>query len=179
MTLFLFLNTKHFYGAWATAYPGSPLFEFMQAKNMVTDTREYLLNIGSIGNYKYNFSELPIPVLVNKVVQLHQDVDIAYHYMNKQYLKAILKYTTKIFKNMISNIIKRIFFILGEKRKTDANKIEVFFFYFLKKIKIGTQKRSEKLSNIEVEKWLENLKAEEINSSRRNVFRQNTVTTHE
>lgn len=151
------LNSKRFYGAWATAYPGTPLFEFMKENNMVSDTREYLFKVGSVGNYIYNFSELPIGVLQKKITNMHKDIDIAYCYRNRQYLKCIIKSVEKILGNVILDIKQMIFFALGEKRGAALRKVKARLMDFLGKT--GNQKRSKKISAIEIEKWVESLKA--------------------
>lgn len=152
------LNTKQFYFAWATAYPGTALFEFMKEKNLVSDTREYLLKVGSIGNYIYNFSELPLRILRKKVTNMHKDIDIVYYYRNKQYLKCAVTYSKKIFKNAISNIKEMLLFLVGKKMELKLRSFETYLIAFLKKAGFGEQKRSEKISAIEIEKWVAYLK---------------------
>lgn len=83
------LNTKKFCGAWATAYPGSSLFDWMKEKNMITDTRKYLLEVGSIGNYLYNFTELSIDDLTRRVAEIHVEVDIIYFFKKGKLFKCI------------------------------------------------------------------------------------------
>jgi len=153
------LNINQFYAACATAYPGTPLFEYMKEKSMVSDTREYLFKVGSIGTFLYNFSELPLHILKKKVKNIHEQVEIAYYYRNKQYRKLLIKYCSLLFNNTTSYIKRIILSLVGNKRKMELRKAKMAFSNFLRKNRTGGVRRSDKLSNIEVEEWIESLKA--------------------
>lgn len=44
--------------AYATAYPGTELFEIGQKMGLIKDVREYVLNVKGVGDYRDNFSEI-------------------------------------------------------------------------------------------------------------------------
>jgi len=155
------LSTKQFYGSWATAYPGAPLFDYMKRTNMVPDTREYLLNIGSFGYYKYNLSEFPSDMLMRKVIQMQQDIDTVYYWRNGHYGMAFIKYIESILRHAYQFLKRTLFAVISDHRKDDLRRIKTVVYYSLRKINIGAQKRNVKLSNLEIEKWIENVRRQE------------------
>jgi len=137
------LNTKNFYASWAVAYPGTPLFNWMQNNNMVDDVREYLFEVGSIGHYIRNFSELSRKEVRKAVYILHHEVDMAYNWRHKEY--------TSFLKNVLAIIIAHIFFIFPPPMqnflKTSIRNI----------LPPKKQKRTVKKSSLEIEKWIESI----------------------
>jgi len=140
------LSAKRFYGAYATAYPGAPLFDWMTERGIVKETRQYLFEVGGIGRYIYNLSELPEDAFKKKVFLLIREVDIAYHLRHKEY--------NSYFKKLMSYILIRIGLIFYPALKNKQLRILVKKIMSSKK-----QKRTVKQSNIEVEKWILSLKS--------------------
>jgi len=138
------LSTKRFYGSWATAYPGTPLFDWMKSKDMVKDTRKYLFKVGGFGKYLYNFSELPMDELEKKVFELQREVDLAYYLKRKQYKIYFIKFMRKLLGQLADSLNPKI------REKVRA---------FRTKIGLRKQKRIKKRSNAEVEKWVLSLKS--------------------
>jgi anaerobic magnesium-protoporphyrin IX monomethyl ester cyclase len=103
------LTTKRFYGSWATAYPGSHLYDDILKKGLIKDVREYLFRIGSTDRMVLNFSDLPDNILQQKVFELHRQVDMAYLLKIKQYKKYFFK--------LLEILIGKIFFLLDEKKR--------------------------------------------------------------
>lgn len=136
------LSTKRFYGSWAVAYPGTQLFNWMIEKGMVKDTRQYLFEVGSIGEYVYNFSELPMSELKKKILLLYRDVDMAYYLNRKEYKMYI--------KKLIRKMLDRIFYNLHPAIK---GKIRMF----LKMLRPAKEKRDTRRTAIEVEKLISSL----------------------
>jgi len=143
------LTSERFYGSWAVAYPGTPLFDWMKEKNLVTDIRRYLFTIGSIGNYIFNFSDLPLKKLQKEVFKLKLDVDLAYykkHGQHKDYIKTLI---FKILGSMVYSFhpeIRSIMIRLARILVPGLN---------------GTgrrnEKRSVKISEMQIERWATSL----------------------
>lgn len=83
------LDSSRYYASWATAYPGTPLFAWMQEQGMVEDVREYLFEVGSIGRYLHNFSDLPRRELEKRVRMIPREVDCAHHLAQGRYLSYL------------------------------------------------------------------------------------------
>lgn len=133
------LNTKQFYASWAVAYPGAPLFDWMKKKDMVRDTREYLFEVGSIGKYVYNFSELPLEQLKRKAFLLHQEVDMAYYLKFKKYGLYL--------KKLARRVLGEVFYRLNPKVREGISAA-------VKMVLPRREKRSIKRSNAEVDEWI-------------------------
>lgn len=144
------LNTGNFYGAWATAYPGTPLFEFMKEKGMVSDTRDYLLKVGSIGYYKHNLSEMPLDKIKKMVARIHEDIDIAYCFRNGQYAQYIIRRAARICRDAVSAAIRMVF--RGDAEKEAGVRTALLNVY--NNFKMRNLKRSKKLANDQVEEWV-------------------------
>lgn len=97
------LNTNRFFGSWATAYPGTQLFDWIKKEGIVKDTRKYLFEIGSIGNLLYNLTELTTDELKKEVTAVYWDVDITYHLRHG----GCLIYIHKIIIHILRNILHR------------------------------------------------------------------------
>ena len=136
------LNTKHFFASWAVAYPGTPLFSWMQKNDMVDDVREYLFEVGSIGNYIRNFSELSRKKVIKAVYILHHEVDMVYNWRHKEYASFL--------KNVLAIIIAHIFFILPPPMQNGLKTAK-------RNILPKKQKRTVKKSSLEIEKWVESI----------------------
>ena len=134
------LSSKRFYAAWATAYPGTPLFDWMRKEGRVNDTRQYLLGVGSIGKYLYNFSELPMDEFRKKVFELRQEVDMEYYLKRRRYWFY--------FKKLLVKILVKLFFMLNYKIR---DRIEPIARMLLTK----TRGRTVARSCVEVEKWIQ------------------------
>ena len=52
------LHASNISFAYATAYPGTELFEIGQKMGLIKDVREYVLNVKGVGEYRDNFSEI-------------------------------------------------------------------------------------------------------------------------
>jgi radical SAM superfamily enzyme YgiQ (UPF0313 family) len=52
------LHASNISFAYATAYPGTELFEIGQKMGLITDVREYVMNVKGVGDYRDNFSEI-------------------------------------------------------------------------------------------------------------------------
>jgi radical SAM superfamily enzyme YgiQ (UPF0313 family) len=139
------LNTSRFYASWAVAYPGTPLYQWMKNNDLVGDTREYLFKVGSIGKYIYNFSNLPLRKLEQKVFELHREVDMAYHLKHKEYKLYLIK--------LSEILVGKVLYLLNPELR---DKIKSFG---SKKILGRVMHRSEKRAPIEVEKWIQMLKS--------------------
>ena len=133
------LTTKRFFGAWATAYPGTPLFEWMQKNNLIEDIRQYLFYVGGIGNYVYNFSELPIKELQKKVFMIHQEVDMAYYWKHGQYVAYLKKFAKKK--------IGEILYCLDPDLRDRVKKVA-------SSVLPSRTRRTKKQSVVDVEKWI-------------------------
>ena len=136
------LTTERFFGSWATAYPGTPLFEWMQKNNLIEDVRQYLFYVGAIGSYIYNFSELPIKELQKKVFTIRQEVDMAYYWRHGQYTAYLKKFTKK----KIGEILYCLDPDLRERVKKVASSVLP-----------SRIKRTKKQSAIDVEKWIQQI----------------------
>jgi radical SAM superfamily enzyme YgiQ (UPF0313 family) len=136
------LNSSNFWGAWATAYPGSPLFSWMKERGMVSDTRQYLFDVGSLGIYKYNFTELPFDELRKIVYKVPTQVDMAYNLKNEHYAAYLSK--------AIKLALIELYFRLPEKLKGvlrwGKNAIRKL---------VTTQKRTVRSSAADIEKFVQ------------------------
>lgn len=132
---------------WMTAYPGTPIFDYMKEKNIVTDTRKYLLEVGSISTCLYNLSELSRDALRDKVAEVIEDVDMAHYFREGQYLR----YARRRIRQISKNAVAKMLLMLGHKR---ADKIRNAISNFFLEARRRKMKRSEKKSNIEIEKWV-------------------------
>ena len=83
------LNSKNYYAALATPYPGSPMFQWLLDNGTIKDTREYLFNLGGYGDYRLNMTNMPKRVFLNRVVDIAFRVDLAYYLKTKQLLKVL------------------------------------------------------------------------------------------
>ena len=50
--------------------PGTELFKYVMGKNIVTDVHSYLSALGSLGNYRYNLSDLSDKAIKNSIEKL-------------------------------------------------------------------------------------------------------------
>ncbi|MFH1283575.1 MAG: radical SAM protein [bacterium] len=82
-------NTKQYYASLAVPYPGSPLYDYCTKKGIITDTREYLMNIGGYADYKYNLTDMPMKRFLAKVKDVSYRVDIAYNLKRKNYATVL------------------------------------------------------------------------------------------
>ena len=137
------LNTSRFYASWAVAYPGTPLYQWMKDNDLVGDTREYLFKVGSIGKYIYNFSNLPLRKLEQKVFELHREVDMAYHLKHKEYKLYLIK--------LSEILVGKIVYLLNPELR---DRIKTFG---RQKILRKKMQRLEKRSSAEIEKWITTL----------------------
>ena len=137
------LNTSRFYASFAVAYPGTPLYQWMKENDLVGDTREYLFKVGSIGKYIYNFSNLPLRKLEQRVFELHREVDMAYHLKHKEYKLYLIK--------LSEILVGKIVYLLNPELR---DKMKVFG---RQKILRKKMQRLEKRSTTEVEKWVTTL----------------------
>ena len=137
------LDSSRFYASWAVAYPGTPLFQWMKDNNLVEDTRQYLFQVGSIGKYIYNFTDLPLRTLEQKVFELHREVDMAYHLAHKEYKLYLIKFL----EILLGKVLYLVNPVLREKIKTFGRT----------KVLRKVQKRLDKKSTIEVEEWVSEL----------------------
>ena len=64
------LNSKNYYAALATPYPGSPMFQWLLDNGTIKDTREYLFNLGGYGDYRLNMTNMPKRVFLNMACHL-------------------------------------------------------------------------------------------------------------
>lgn len=83
------LRSQDYYAALAVPYPGSALFEEVQKKGIIKDTREYLLHLGGYGDYRYNLTDLPTAKFLKKVIDVAFQVDAAHYKRRKRYLKVL------------------------------------------------------------------------------------------
>ena len=138
------LDSSRFYASWAVAYPGTPLFQWMKDNNLVEDTRQYLFQVGSIGKYIYNFTDLPLRTLEQKVFELHREVDMAYHLAHKEYKLYLIKFL----EILLGKVLYLVNPVLREKIKTFGRT----------KVLRKVQKRlDKKKSTMEVEQWVSEL----------------------
>jgi len=105
------LNTKQYYASLAVPYPGSPLFQYALDKCIIQDTREYLLNIGGYGDYKYNLTDMLKDKFLAKVLDVRYKVDIAYYSKRKKILKVIrlilMRYTHILYGLIVPHNIRK------------------------------------------------------------------------
>jgi radical SAM superfamily enzyme YgiQ (UPF0313 family) len=83
------LSSREYYAALATPYPGSPLYDEVKVAGMITDTREYLFNLGGYGDYKHNMTAMAKDKFLLKVMDVSFQVDRAYYLKRRQYKKVI------------------------------------------------------------------------------------------
>ena len=82
-----------FYFSWAVAYPGTPLFEELKKRKVIQSTddiREYLMKVGSVGKYVYNFTDIPRNKLEKLYQKMINDIDRSYYLSHTRYIKALL-----------------------------------------------------------------------------------------
>jgi radical SAM superfamily enzyme YgiQ (UPF0313 family) len=132
------LTTKRFYNSWATAYPGSILYDEVKQKGLIKDAREYILKIGSTERVVLNFSDLPDNELYRRVFELRREVDMAYLLKIKEYRKYFFK--------LLEIILAKFVFMLSEKKR-DSVKL------FVRKIRLKNMNRGVKRSNEDIEKF--------------------------
>ena len=82
------LTSKEYYAALATPYPGSPLYDQVKAGGLITDTHDYLFNLGGYGDYPHNLTEMPKEKFIRKVSDVAYRVDCAYYLKRKRYGKV-------------------------------------------------------------------------------------------
>jgi len=82
------LHSGQFWASWATAYPGTPLFETLREKGGVPDVRKYLFEIGAISELRINFTDVPREALYGAAFQLPMEVDLAYYRKRKLRLQT-------------------------------------------------------------------------------------------
>lgn len=90
-------NSKQISINWATAYPGSGLFNWMLEKGLVEDVRKYILEVGSVGQYLINFTTLSKRELFKEIRRLTFEIDKVYYFRRGEwtkYYKTILAYYT-------------------------------------------------------------------------------------
>ncbi len=98
------LNSKEYYAALATPYPGSPSFQQVVDKGIIKDTRDYLLNLGGYADYRYNLTGMPRQKFLNKVDDIANSLDLAYYKKRKKY--------PKIFRLMVEKHLIRIYHVV-------------------------------------------------------------------
>jgi len=130
------VTTKSFYNSWATAYPGSHLYDEIKQKGLIKDAREYLFQIGGTDKVVLNFSDLPENVLQRRVFELRREVDMAYLLKIKEYKQYFLK--------LMEIILAKFVFLFSEEKRAGIKS-------FWRKIKLRKSNRGIKRSNAEAE----------------------------
>lgn len=105
------LNTKEYYGALATPYPGAPLYDYVKEKGIVPDTHEYLLNLGGYGDYRLNLTQMPKENFLRKVSTIQYEVDRAYYWKRRQYIMLV--------KLSVKHILRSVYQYLPARLRID------------------------------------------------------------
>lgn len=82
------VNSKDYYAALATPYPGCKLFTMAREAGVVPEAREYLINLGGCADYRYNLTEMPMHRFKNHVLDVAYRVDLAYYRKRRAYRKV-------------------------------------------------------------------------------------------
>jgi radical SAM superfamily enzyme YgiQ (UPF0313 family) len=96
-------SSKKFWFSWAVAYPGSQLFDELKARGVlknVDEVRDYVLNLGNIGKYVYNFTDIPRDQLTEFYHKMYMDINRSYYFKRKDYvgyLKFLMGYPSNYF----------------------------------------------------------------------------------
>ncbi|MBF0343520.1 MAG: B12-binding domain-containing radical SAM protein [Nitrospirae bacterium] len=128
------VSSNKFSYAWATAYPGAPLFQYMLDNGLVADIRKYLFDVGSPGYYIHNFTDLPFRKLEEKVKKIVLEVDLAYYKGMKDY--------KKIWPILLKMSAIEMFYSLPEKLQNDIRGKVSGMFSLLRKKKATTKSSS-------------------------------------
>jgi len=83
------LEKCDWYIAFATPFPGSELFREVFEKGLIQDIREYLCDLGSYMNYRYNLTGMPGEHFMREVRRSLTDADIQIHLRRRNYPKAL------------------------------------------------------------------------------------------
>ena len=99
------LNSRDYYAALATPYPGSPLFRQVQEMGLVGGTRDYLHNLGGYADYRINMTDMSRAAFINHVLDVEFRVDVAYWAKRKRWGKVasllLQKYAKMVYHGLV------------------------------------------------------------------------------